>query len=143
MSWTFETPNDLLLLAYRAVHREGWEDGPTEGEVWEAVVDHLSNEGLDPSTPGGEQRCAYLTNPPLGHGPAMPYREEVMRVFRATGLQVPAIKLLRNRMGCTLKRALDIFREWQAMDELTAIGAADDEQAAALRRRMNQERSAK
>lgn len=78
-TWTFETPNDLLLLAYRAIHREGWEGGPTEGEVWAAVVDHLANEGLDPSTPEGEARCEYLVNPPPGHGPAHPYRDEVMR----------------------------------------------------------------
>lgn len=127
MSWTFETPNDLLLLAYRAIHREGWEDGPTEGEVWAAVVDHLANEGLDPSTPSGEQRIAYLTNPPPGHGPAMPFRDEVMRVYRETGSQVAAIKLLRARLDGGLKRALDIFREWQAVDELAAIGAAESE----------------
>jgi len=38
----------FLLGLYDATCREGWEDGPSESEMWDRVVDVLSNFGLDP-----------------------------------------------------------------------------------------------
>ena len=42
---------ELLALAYHAFHRQGWEDGPSVGEVQEQINDHLANLEW-PGTPG-------------------------------------------------------------------------------------------
>lgn len=40
-----------LILFYRATCRRGWEDGLTESEVRERIVDFLANRDLDPNVP--------------------------------------------------------------------------------------------
>jgi len=39
-----------LLRAYKARLREGWEEGPTEAETFDRILDVLCNIGLDPTT---------------------------------------------------------------------------------------------
>lgn len=39
----------LLLKSYLVRYRKGWEEGPTENEVMEEVLDWLWNHNLDPS----------------------------------------------------------------------------------------------
>ncbi|HYE72620.1 MAG TPA: hypothetical protein VEF04_04780 [Blastocatellia bacterium] len=40
-----------LIAAYRACHRQGWEEGMTEDELWHNVICFLANRDLDPNVP--------------------------------------------------------------------------------------------
>lgn len=52
-----------LLRAYLAIHREGWEEGLSEAETFDRILDVLSNYGADP-TIHRDRVKRMLENPP-------------------------------------------------------------------------------
>lgn len=38
-----------LLRAYQSSHREGWEEGPSDAETMDGVLNVLANLGFDPN----------------------------------------------------------------------------------------------
>lgn len=47
---------DASLGFYFTMRREGWEEGPTEGDCYSAVNDALANLGFDPCTDAAKAR---------------------------------------------------------------------------------------
>jgi len=59
--------NRTLLRWHIAANREGWEDGESEAEAREAVMDYLANHNLDPYQPADEPHVkAMLATPKAG-----------------------------------------------------------------------------